>query len=260
MLIFTRDKKRLLEHFRKDPVLFAYHIGDLDDFHFEFCQWGATYGKSPRIDDVTLLYTGLEVPTLLAFGLTDRFQELLREQMPLLPPRFHCHFREADRPLFLEHFKETDLGAHQKMHLKELHSHPSDSSAESIIRLTEADEPELRAFFERAYPSNYFVPRMLQTGKYLGYKDDGMIVAVTGVHTYAKQHKVAVLGNIATHPDFRGQGLASLLTSRLLEELTAEGNMVCLNVQQDNEAAIRCYEKLGFVKIHEYAEALYEMD
>ncbi|MCP4686026.1 MAG: GNAT family N-acetyltransferase, partial [bacterium] len=46
--------------------------------------------------------------------------------------------------------------------------------------------------------------------------------------------------------------------SRLLEELTSEGKMVCLNVQQDNAAAIRCYEKLGFVKVHEYEEALYE--
>jgi len=260
MLIFTRDKKRLLEHFRKDPVLFAYHIGDLDDFHFDFCQWGATYGKSPRIDDVTLLYTGLPTPTLLAFGLTDKFQELLRELIPILPPRFHCHFQERDRSIFREHFRETDLGSHQKMHLREFHPGVTGLQSDKIIRLGASDEQALKGLFEDAYPDNYFVPRMLESGKYLGYKDGGRIVAVTGVHTISEAHKVAVLGNITTHPDFRGRGLAGGLTSQLLEELTSEGYMVCLNVQRDNKPAIKCYERLGFVKVHEYVEALYEVN
>ncbi|MCP4685647.1 MAG: GNAT family N-acetyltransferase, partial [bacterium] len=258
MLIFTRDKKRLLEHFRKDPVLFAYHLGDLDDFHFEQCQWGATYGKSPRIDDVTLLYTGLATPTLLAFGLTEKFEELLREQIPILPPAFHCHFQEPYRQVFREHFRETDLGSHQKMQLVDFRPYAGKGSPEAIVRLDMKHEAELKALFEAAYPSNYFVPRMLESGKYLGYAAEGRIVAVTGIHTYSDEYKVAVLGNITTHPDYRGRGLAGLLTSRLLEELTSEGKMVCLNVQQDNAAAIRCYEKLGFVKVHEYEEALYE--
>lgn len=260
MLIFTRDKKRLLEHFRKDPVLFAYHIGDLDDFHFEHCQWGATYGRSPRIDDVTLLYTGLDTPTLLAFGLTDKFQPLLRELIPVLPNRFHCHFQEKDRALFREHFSETDLGSHQKMYLKDLRPPQREVPSDSIVRLTPDDEPALKELFEQAYPSNYFVPRMLESEKYLGYKEDDRIVAVTGIHALSREHKVAVLGNITTHPDYRGRGLAGALTSHLLEELTADGHMVCLNVQQNNAAAIRCYEKLGFVKVHEYVEALYEAE
>ncbi len=259
MLIFTRDKKRLLEHFRKDPVLFAYHMGDLDDFHFEHCQWGATYGQSPRIDDVTLLYTGLTTPTLLAFGLTDKFESLLRELIPLLPPRFHCHFQEKDRAVLTEHFAWTDLGSHQKMKLGDFRPSEKEISPEEIVRLEMEHEPALKALFAEAYPSNYFVPRMLESGKYLGYRIDDRIVAVTGIHTSSDEYKVAVLGNITTHPDFRGQGLAGALTSRLLEELTAEDKLVCLNVQQDNAAAIRCYEKLGFVKVHEYAEALYEL-
>ena len=48
MLVFTTNKERLSEHFQKDPVLFAYHLGDLDDFYFKDCQWGATYGFSFR--------------------------------------------------------------------------------------------------------------------------------------------------------------------------------------------------------------------
>jgi len=259
MLIFTRDKKRLLEHFQKDPVLFAYHMGDLDEFHFEQCQWGATYGQSPRIDDVTLLYTGLTTPTLLAFGLTDKFETLLRELIPVLPPVFHCHFQETYRAVFREHFTETDRGSHQKMKLTDFRPSDKQEPPEAVIRLDMQHEPELRALFADAYPSNYFVPRMLESGKYLGYQIDGKVVAVTGVHAYSDEYGVAVLGNITTHPDYRGRGLAGVLTSRLLEELTAENKLVCLNVQRDNIAAIRCYQKLGFVKVHEYEEALYEL-
>jgi len=66
-----------------------------------------------------------------------------------------------------------------------------------------------------------------------------------------------VLGNITTHPDFRNRGLGTAVTSRLLVELSHEGKLVCLNVKADNVAAVKCYERLGFVKVHEYHEGLF---
>ena len=53
-------------------------------------------------------------------------------------------------------------------------------------------------------------------------------------------------------------GLATLLTGHLTRMLADEGKLVCLNVSADNAPAIRCYEKLGFVAAHEYAEGFFK--
>jgi predicted GNAT family acetyltransferase len=100
---------------------------------------------------------------------------------------------------------------------------------------------------------------MLQTGKYFGFVDGDELAAVAGVHVVSDEQKISVLGNITTHPGQRGNGLATRLTQHLVSELVGEGKMVCLNVKADNAPAIACYQKLGFVKVHKYEEALFEL-
>ena len=68
-------------------------------------------------------------------------------------------------------------------------------------------------------------------------------------------YKVAALGNIATRPDCRGRGLATIVTARLCQELLRAG-MECigLNVRSDNRSAVACYERLGFERVADYGE------
>ena len=276
MLIFTSDKKRLLRHFRNDPVLFAYHAGDLDEFFFRDCLWPAVFDVRGDLDDVLLTYTGGDTPVLLAFGLSDRFDDLLREYLPIAPKKFFCHFQKQQLAMLREFARETPLGTHLKMKLDEarfaelrgkvgqnpsavLPSTRRDDGRRSIIRLDSSHESQLRALYAAAYPDSYFTPRMLETGKFFGTPDKGAIVAVAGVHVVSHEHQIAALGNIATHPDYRGRGLATLVTHRLVDELVSEGKMVCLNVKADNAPAIACYKKLGFVPVHEYEEAEFEL-
>jgi GNAT superfamily N-acetyltransferase len=226
LLIFTTDKKRLLEHFRKDPVMFAYHMGDLDDFFFLDCIWPAVLNARGSIDEVLLTYLGGDTPTLQAFGLTERFVDLLRIYLPIAPPKFFCHYQKQYGPVFREYTREIPLGSHMKMRLDESEfrkrrNHPVDDA--HLLRLNPSQEQLLRTLYAAAYPDSYFSPRMLQTGKFFGYFDKGAIVAVAGVHVVSDKYRVAALGNIATHPDYRGRGLATLVTHRLTAELVSEG-------------------------------------
>ncbi len=255
MLIFSFDKHRLKRHFEKDKVLFSYHLGDLDDFYFNDCQWAVDYPDRAKIEEVILVYTGCELPTVLAFGMTERFAELLNQMLPLLPIKFYCHFKEKHRDLFLQNYKETKLGTHFKMKLEKLNQVSVDSS--KIIQLDMSQLDMLRQLYKDAYPQNYFTERMIQTGKYYGYFDNGKIVSVSGVHVDSDKYQIAVLGNITTAKDYRGKGISTMVTSRLLEELTSENKTICLNVKADNKPAIASYTKLGFVKVHEYEEALF---
>jgi len=258
VLVFTQDTKRLYEHFRKDPVLFAYHLGDLDNSYFPHCQWAATYGRSPRIDDVVLLYTGLSTPTVLAFGLSARFADLVSDYLDLLPERFYGHFLPQHRELFLSKYCERPLGTHLNMRLGNYR--PSRKPVDGSIELLgEAHLPELKALYDRAYPDNYFEAHMLATGKYFGVEADHKLVAVAGVHVCSDEYDIAVLGNIATDPDYRGRGLGTAVTSHLAGILGEEGKQVVLNVKADNAPAISCYYRLGFEQAWEYEEALFEL-
>lgn len=259
MLLFSNDKKRLLDHFLKDPVLFSYHIGDLDDFYFPNCQWMVDYAERARIEECILVYSGLDVPSVLAFKISDRFDNLLKEALDLFPKRFFCHFHKELRPIFQTLYNETELGTHMKMKLSTLIPKSDSDLSKKIVRLDQSNKNDLYKLYERAYPGNYFNDRMLESGKYFGFYENDHLLAVAGVHADSMEYKIAVLGNITTDPEHTGKGLATLLTSHLVEELVSENKMVCLNVKVDNEAAIRVYEKLGFKKMLEYEESIFEL-
>lgn len=257
MLIFSIDKPRLLRHFQKDEVLFSYHIGDLDDYFFNDCQWTCWYTDSAKIQECILIYSGGETASVLAFGLTDNFSQLLNKTLPLLPPKFYCHFQKPMLPIFLENYNFKTLGIHYKMNLKNFNSQQDKNI--KIVKLDSSSNNDLLKLYQQAYPENYYNQRMLGTGKYYASIVDKQIASVSGVHVYSDKYKIAVLGNITTHPDFRGQGLSTKVTSKLLSELDLENMTVCLNVKADNFAAIKSYEKLGFEKIHEYEEGFFEL-
>jgi predicted GNAT family acetyltransferase len=62
------------------------------------------------------------------------------------------------------------------------------------------------------------------------------------------------LGNITTHPDYRGRGYGRIVTAGVCKSLLSEIDHIGLNVKADNASAIRCYEKLGFEVIGSYGE------
>ncbi len=64
------------------------------------------------------------------------------------------------------------------------------------------------------------------------------------------QHVANVYG-VYVHPDRRGQGIASQLMTRLLDELDARPQIkkVSLQVNRESAAAVALYEKLGFATV-----------
>jgi ribosomal protein S18 acetylase RimI-like enzyme len=59
------------------------------------------------------------------------------------------------------------------------------------------------------------------------------------------------LRSVGTLPAFRGRGYAGVLTARMTADGVAEHGLVTLGLYDDNVAARRVYERLGFVLAHE---------
>ncbi len=92
-----------------------------------------------------------------------------------------------------------------------------------------------------AYPA-----RVLAEGVYYGAVAEGRLVAIAGTHVVAPEEGIAVVGNVFTHPDWRGKGLATLVTGAVTAELLQRCPDVYLTVETENEAAVQVYRKLGY--------------
>jgi predicted GNAT family acetyltransferase len=58
--------------------------------------------------------------------------------------------------------------------------------------------------------------------------------------------KLAVVGNVMTHTDFRGRGYATAVTSAVTADLLKFCDQVVLNVRADNPPALAAYRRLGY--------------
>lgn len=246
------DKDQIHRFLAHNPAYFLYLIGDLDDFFWPHTVW---YGweVEGEIQALALLYQGPGLPTLLAFHDRpgDAMECLLREVRPYLPQRFLAHMSEGLMNLFTPAEVIEFYGHTHKMALRNLVSLEPDTA---IRRLLQTDIPAAEALFAQAYPDNWFDPRMLDTGKYFGYESAGKLVGIAGIHVYSAQYRVAALGNITTHPDFRQQGISRKLTTRLCVDLLHSTDYIGLNVRSENSPAIRMYETIGFEWIGNYDE------
>jgi ribosomal protein S18 acetylase RimI-like enzyme len=256
-VVCLHAKHEVEDFTRRNPLLYLYHLGDLDDFFWPHTTWLALR-QGGEVRQLALLYTDLSmrIPTLLALADEPRslMRDLLRALLPVLPRRFYAHLTEGLADAFADDYRNQCHGAFRKMGLTDP-SRVAGVDASAAQALTTADLDDVLALYRASYPGNWFVPRMLETGCYFGIRRGRDLVSAAGVHVYAPQYKAAALGNITTHPDLRGQRLATTVTARLCQELLHAGIVhVGLNVKADNQSALACYQKLGFEHVADYGE------
>jgi ribosomal protein S18 acetylase RimI-like enzyme len=246
------DKSAIWNFLRKSPELQIYCIGDLDDFFWPKTIWYALV-ENNNIQSIALLYVGMETPTLLAFykDKPDYSYKLFEQIKSILPHKFFAHLSPGLIDIFGKQNIIEYYGLDYKMALRKI---PLDINDENIRRLNISDLQIILDFYSISYPHNWFDKRMLETQKYYGYFSNNKLVGVSGIHVYSSDYKVAALGNIATHPDYRGQQIGFKLTSKLCNNLNESVDLIGLNVRSDNDFAIKCYKKIGFEVIGAYDE------
>ena len=236
----------------------AYELGDLDDFFWPHTRWLA-WEPDGQIEQLALLYDEPDPTVLLALEEEPAagMAELLREIAPTLPRTLYAHLSpglvSALAPSLVA---STDQVPHHKLGLVDPSRLEGHDAAVDLLGPSDLDEVE--RFYADAYPGTWFHARMLETGRYVGIRRDGSLVCVAGVHVWSPTWRVATLGNVATLPEARGQGLATAACAQLCRLLLDDGiDVVSLNVRADNDAALRAYEKLGFERVADYVEVTF---
>jgi ribosomal protein S18 acetylase RimI-like enzyme len=111
------------------------------------------------------------------------------------------------------------------------------------IPLGAADVPEMLKLVAQTEPGP-FLPRTIELGDYLGIRSDGELIAMAGERF--RLDGWTEISAVCTHPDHRGQGLASRLTGALIAGIQRRSQRAFLHAMCSNTGAIRLYEQLGF--------------
>ncbi len=244
------EKAEIRRRLRTDPAWSAYALGDLDDCRFHHSEW---FGF-PDDSSIALWYREFPNPVFFYSG-TDESLERLLPSIPFVSGT-HLQIRPAALPLLAA---RTPIAWSKSMIRMRLQSPAAGCS--NAVPLGIADADALTALYADGAAAgespDFFFPSMLDGGFFFGIWRNRQLVAAAGTHIVSRGEGAAAIGNVYTHREYRGQGLAQSVTSAVTAALLAAGiQTVILNVAAHNAAAIHVYEKLGFVRHCEFFEAL----
>lgn len=118
----------------------------------------------------------------------------------------------------------------------------------TVRRLTGADAREINRLYRIDGVPSYYSPRQIEDAVYFGAIVDDRIVSVAGTHVVSPASGISVVGNVYTHPRYRGGKLAQAVTSAVTEVLLHSCDEVVLSVDPANVPAVAAYARLGYAE------------
>jgi len=246
-----RDRDAIRTILRADPLWSLYALGDLAPGYFDLSEW---YVPSDGAPAVLLLYRAVTPPVLFAAGPSQAVALLADEAAE---PAVYLHVQPQAALALEPRYRFVDRRPMLRMALAPSRFRPE--PVDNAVRLGSADAARVERLYvdgrETGESPDFFFPSMLERGVFFGLQEEGELVAVAGTHLAVREEGVGAVGNVYTRRDRRGRGLAGCLTSAVTQELLRMRiPVVGLNVSQRNSAAIRVYERLGFVTHCEFVE------
>ena len=237
-----------------DPIWAAYALADLQPAFAPYCDWHL----SADGQGLALLFTGLSIPTLYAFGPAASVARVL--ESVAWPERVYATVREEHWPAVGRLFDfSADSRPMWRMFMPAEVTVVPPKNAQ-LARLTVEDSPRLEELYRHggAFTPDAFNAYQVENGVFYGVTDeDGRLAAAGGTHIVDWTHGVAAIGNMYTRPDQRHRGHARLIVQAIVAALQTEGvDNIVLNVDQRNAGARKLYEKFGFEIYCPYMEGI----
>ena len=234
------DKEEILAFLVTDRLYAAYAIGDLEPGMFEQSSWIGVEG-SGGLMAVVLEFRGLTLPVLFLMGdplgLGVALESMQRPERAYLT----CRAEHTVTTLHFYDWESTEPMWRMVLDRRRFHPLPG-----KCVQLGPEHAQALVELYA-AGGGDAFHTQQLERGFYYGVFAEGRLVAAAGTHVVSPTHSVAALGNVFTHPHYRGRGFGAVTASAVTAELLRLGiRDIVLNVSQANSTAASMYERLGF--------------
>jgi ribosomal protein S18 acetylase RimI-like enzyme len=245
----TRDKDLLRAFLERDRLRAGYAVADLEEREFAKSRWGvASEGGEPIA--VVLEYGGLTPQPLFVMGDTDGIVAILRD---VIRPRLA--FLAADESDLAAVATLYRIDAGPPMVRMAVDRRTFKPVAGPVQRLAPADIVDLNRLYGLGF-AGWLPADSITNGVYYGVRIAGRLVAAAGTHVISPDGRIAAVGNVMTHTDFRGRGFAKQTTSAVTQELLRTCDDVVLNVRADNPPALAAYRALGYRDYCHFEERL----
>ncbi|MGD0765785.1 MAG: GNAT family N-acetyltransferase [Dehalococcoidia bacterium] len=123
---------------------------------------------------------------------------------------------------------------------------PKVTNTVSLRALSGEDVPEINRLSKSESGWVQYRAHQIDDGVYFGIYQDGDLVAMAGTHAISTSHRIAVVGNVFTHPRRRNHHYALQATGAVTDALLRTCSEVVLTVDPKNEPAVRAYTRLGY--------------
>jgi ribosomal protein S18 acetylase RimI-like enzyme len=243
------DRGELRAFLETDRLLAAYAICDLEDREFGKTRWGGAF-EGDRLVALALEYSGLTPQPLFVMGRSDGIEAILRD---VIRPRAAYVAALPDALVAVGASYRVDPGPQMvRMWVDRgrFRPYPAD-----VRRLLPADIGELNRLYQLGFAS-WLPSSSIADGVYFGVRLGGRLVAAAGTHVISREARLAVVGNVLTHVDYRGRGFATAVTGAVTAELLRTSDQVVLNVRSDNPPALQAYRRLGYTEHVRFEERL----
>lgn len=226
----------------------GYALCDLDPHYRANARYiGAV--RDGRVEAVVLIYTVPAFTALQPCGDHDAVRRVM-EGAGGLPATPYLLVRRADLPALETRYRVDRAWTMLRMVVTGDTLRPAPAVDATLYPLTPNDLPTILALYA-LWPDTVFTPYMLDYGVYYGAFRGGELLALAGTHAFSLRYSMGMIGNVFTHPAWRGRGLAAATTGAVAAALLRDGaREVGLNVREDNAPAIAAYSRLGFT-VHE---------
>jgi ribosomal protein S18 acetylase RimI-like enzyme len=236
----AKDEIRRILH--TDPRWCVYALGDLSPRMFPKCQWFTP--------DLAMVLHDYGTSILFAHGTGS-----IREALEHVTWPVHLQVQ----PAALEEVERHAIVTSVKPMIRMAWTGGSTRLSDRVTRLGAQDVPALERLYADGASTgespDFFYGSMVTDGVFFGVYKGEELLAAAGTHLVSREESAAAIGNVYVRKDRRGRGLGRAVTAAVLHELAGIAT-VGLNVRADNDAAIRVYESLGFVRHCDFREAL----
>lgn len=245
----TTDRALLRDFLERDRLYAAYAICDLEEREFSRTKWGVA-SAADEVVSLVLEYNGPTPQPLFVMGRADGIATILRD---LIRPRAAYVAMRAEMTSAVEGLYRVDAGPPMvRMWVDRARFRPYPATVQRILPVEIGD---LNRLYQLGFAS-WLPSSTVAEGVYYGVRVNGSLVAAAGTHVVSPSARLAVIGNVLTHADYRGRGFATAVTGAVTADLLRSCDQVVLNVRADNPPALSAYRRLGFAEYIRFEERL----